>query len=54
MAVKDRPTPDRVRQALEYIDGELYWKHRPEEHFSTLWQYEIWNKRFAGKKLSSH
>lgn len=30
--------------------GELYWKHRPEEFFSSYCSYRSWNAKRAGKK----
>lgn len=33
--------------------GFLFWKARPEHHFSTPGRARGWNKRFAGAKLST-
>jgi hypothetical protein len=42
---------DNVRRLFEYRpeSGELVWRERPEEDFSSLHRSRIWNVRYAGK-----
>lgn len=55
---QERETPELlafVREALTYEpeSGELRWKERPREHFSTEKTRRSWNTQFAGKAAGS-
>lgn len=52
MAKRDFPTPELLRQLLDYepVTGRLIWKPRPLEMFATKRAFLTWNKRFAGNE----
>jgi hypothetical protein len=51
MAKKPLPSPDELRQLLEYdpSTGVLRWRHRPLEMFGAVRSYRSWNTKHAGK-----
>lgn len=53
MANRELPTPERLRQILDYdpSTGALTWLHRPLEMFNgDVRHWRRWNTRFAGKR----
>lgn len=55
MAKKPLPTPDELRQLLDYDPdtGSLRWRPRPLTSFPDERSGKIWNTRFSGK-LAAH
>ena len=40
-----------LRECFRLLEnGDLFWKVRPRNHFSTNRSHSVWNARFAGKK----
>lgn len=35
--------------SVEYVDGDLVWKARPDDHFQTARAARRWNEKFPGK-----
>lgn len=52
MGAKPKPLPSReyLNQCFRYEDGKLYWKSRPESHFSSASRCDHWNSRNQGKE----
>lgn len=52
MAKRDFPTPELLRQLLDYEPetGTLKWKTRTAGMFATKRAFSTWNSRFAGKE----
>jgi hypothetical protein len=50
MATKKFPPVDRIREALRYEDGHLFWLMRPRSHFANTNAWKTWNIRFSGKE----
>lgn len=44
------PTSEYLRECFTYQDGCLYWRRRPEHHFSRHHVYAVWNAKFAGTR----
>lgn len=42
-----------IFECFEYRDGVLYWKERPDHHFSSAHQARTTNKQLAGKRAGS-
>lgn len=38
---------------VDFDNGVLYWKQRPESHFKTTAACKSWNKKLAGKRAGS-
>lgn len=53
MATSHTLPVDLLRQALEYRDGKLFWKVRPDSHFPRPAIAKMWNKRWAGKEAGT-
>lgn len=53
--IKELPSLGYIRECLLYDreSGNLTWKKRPLEHFSSAKRMEHWNNRFSGK-LAGH
>jgi len=49
----DEPTQIFLREALDYRDGDLFWKLRPLTHFPDLRARNIWNTKFAGQRAGT-
>jgi hypothetical protein len=51
MALSEKPSIEYLRECLDvdYETGTLYWKVRPESHFSSERGMKIFNTRFSGK-----
>ncbi|WP_421921410.1 HNH endonuclease [Marinobacter salarius] len=47
--MKNEINQEYLRECFEYIDGILYWKERPRNHFSNDGTWKTWNLKFAGK-----
>lgn len=47
------PSPEWLRDRLEYRDGGLFWKRRPLEDFASRRTHKGWNTSFAGKRAGS-
>lgn len=52
---KELPSLEYIKECLIYdsVSGDLTWKKRPLEHFSSLKRRDHWNDRFSGK-LAGH
>lgn len=52
MAVKTKPLPSKaeLHKLLDYVDGKLYWKYRPQSMFKTTRAWKSWNARFCGRE----
>ena len=52
MAVKTKPLPSQaeLHKLLNYVDGKLYWKYRPQAMFKTARVWKSWNARFCGRE----
>lgn len=44
------PDVDHINEVLEYRDGSLFFKFRPERHFKSARSYHMWNSKFSGKR----
>ncbi len=42
-----------VRELFEYVDDELYWKHRPVSHFKDYQSWKRWFYRFAESRAGT-
>lgn len=40
---------DYAQASVDYLEGSLYWKTRPDAHFRTAKAARRWNERFAGR-----
>jgi len=47
---KDIYTAEYVRECFEYIDGKLFWKHRPLHHFTSESNQKRFNSVWVGKE----
>lgn len=49
---KELPPVSELSKLLlcDYDSGELLWKHRPDEYFSSPKWAAYWNRRYAGKR----
>lgn len=49
------PATDYLHQCFHYDPekGELRWRERPREHFTSSRIHALWNKRWAGKPVGS-
>lgn len=47
--VKTLPSADYLNECFEYVDGLLYWKQRPLNHFKSERGWKIYTKLHAGK-----
>lgn len=52
MTERPLPSAEYLRVCLRYVPetGQLFWRERPREHFSSLRGFRTWNARFAGKE----
>jgi len=41
------PRADYLKAVFEYVDGALFWRLRPDNHFSSARVATMWNARFA-------
>jgi hypothetical protein len=44
------PGADYLKSVFEYVDGALFWKQRPADHFGSAKAWAMWNARFANKR----
>jgi hypothetical protein len=51
MSNKPKPAPssEHLHVCFAYLDGALYWRTRPREHFRSDRACNMWNAKFAGK-----
>lgn len=48
--MKPIPSAHHLAECFTYIEGALYWRQRPREHFRTARACNMWNAKFAGKR----
>lgn len=44
------PTQEYLHECFDYVDGKLYWKVRPREHFKNDHGWNTFNSRYAGEE----
>lgn len=47
--MKPLPDAEYLNACFEYVDGVLFWKLRPANHFKTQRLNNMWNKTWPGK-----
>lgn len=49
---KTKLSLEYIKECLDYTaeTGKFTWKTRPLSHFSAVWSWTNWNKRWAGKE----
>lgn len=50
MRKNEIPPIDFIAQCFDVVDGDLFWKERPLEHFDSQRAKNMWNAKFAGKR----
>jgi hypothetical protein len=50
MKKNDLPSVEFLTQCFDVVDGALFWKARPREHFKSDRSMNMWIAKFAGKR----
>ena len=55
MATKPLPSVEYLHQCFTYdpLEPDLWWKHRPREHFPDDHIWRVWTANFAGQIAGS-
>lgn len=48
-----KPDIPFLYEMFDYLDGKLYWKHRPLAHFKSKRAQAVFNSKFAGKEAGT-
>lgn len=48
--MKDMPSADYLCECFEYLNGMLFWRKRPDIHFTKQRTANSWNAKNAGKR----
>lgn len=51
--LRELPSPEFLRERLEYRDGALYWRLRPRSDFPSRRSANSWNAHYPGMRAGS-
>ncbi len=50
MKTLDLPPINYLHECFDVVDGALFWRVRPREHFKTNRAFNMWNAKFSKKR----